>query len=154
MVIQEKCVVSIHYTLTDDSGKQLDTSSERGPLKYLAGSRNIISGLESALNGKTVGDKLKVSVEPKDGYGEFDPEKVQEVPRSAFEGIDTIEPGMQFQGQDANGNVQNIVVMDVSDTNVTIDANHPLAGKVLHFDVSVEDIREATEEEISHGHVH
>lgn len=154
MVIQNNSVVSIHYHLTDDSGNQLDSSAGRGPLKYIQGTKNIIAGLEKALTGKSVGDKFKVSVQPEDGYGVIDHDKIQELPRSAFAGVDEIEPGMQFHGEDSNGNVQNIIVMDVSDDKITIDANHPLAGKVLHFDISVEEIREATAEEISHGHVH
>ena len=154
MVIQNNNVVSIHYHLTDDSGNQLDSSAERGPLKYIQGTKNIIPGLEKALAGKSVGEKLKVSVQPEDGYGVIDHDKIQELPLSSFAGVDKIEPGMQFHGEDSNGNVQNIIVMDVTDDKVTIDANHPLAGKVLHFDVTVEEIREATAEEISHGHVH
>ncbi len=154
MVIQDNSVVSIHYTLTDDAGNQLDSSTDRGPLKYIQGGKNVISGLENALTGKSAGEKLKVSVQPEDGYGVIDHDKIQELPLSAFEGIDKVEPGMQFQGQDPKGNVQNIIVMDVTDKKVTVDANHPLAGKVLHFDVSIEEIREATTEEISHGHVH
>ncbi len=154
MTIQNHNVVSIHYTLTDDSGNQLDSSSERGPLTYLHGTGNIITGLEKALLGKSAGDSLKVSVQPEDGYGTIDPDKIQELPHSVFQGIEKVEPGMQFQGQDNKGNVQNIIVMEVDGDKVTVDANHPLAGKVLHFDVKVESVREATQEEIEHGHVH
>jgi FKBP-type peptidyl-prolyl cis-trans isomerase SlyD len=148
-------VVTIHYTLTNNEGEELDSSRVEGrePLTYLEGAQNIIGGLESALNDKTAGDKAKVSVEPAEGYGEVNEELVQPVPRTAFEGVDTIEPGMQFQAQTPGG-PQVVRVVEVSDETVTIDANHPLAGQTLHFDVEVVEAREATEEEQEHGHVH
>ena len=153
ILIGEKCVVSIHYTLTDDSGEVLDSSRDSDPLVYLHGASNIIPGLENELTGKTSGATLKVTVTPEDGYGEHSPEAVQSVPRSAFEGVDDIQPGMQFQTEGPHG-VQVIVVTDVNDDEVTVDANHPLAGKTLHFDVSIEDVRDATPEELAHGHAH
>ncbi|MFQ6605162.1 MAG: peptidylprolyl isomerase [Fidelibacterota bacterium] len=154
MNIQDNSVVTIHYTLTDDQGTQLDSSENHGPLNYLHGAHNIIPGLENALTGKKVGDSLEVEVSPKDGYGLVDPAKIQDIPLSAFDGVETVKPGMQFQAQDSSGNVQNITVNDVKDDIVTVDANHPLAGKVLHFAVTIENIRHATPEEISHGHIH
>jgi FKBP-type peptidyl-prolyl cis-trans isomerase SlyD len=148
-------VVTIHYTLTNNAGEELDSSRGEGrePLTYLEGAQNIIGGLESALNGKNPGDQAKVSVEPADGYGEVNEELVQPVPRSAFEGVESIEPGMQFQAQTPGG-PQVVRVVEVNDETVTIDANHPLAGETLHFDVEVIDAREATEEEQEHGHAH
>ncbi|WP_404362517.1 peptidylprolyl isomerase [Marinobacter sp.] len=148
-------VVTIHYTLTNDQGEQLDTSREEGrePLTYLEGAQNIIGGLENALVEKGPGDELKVSIEPAEGYGEVNEELVQPVPLTAFEGVETIEPGMQFQAQTPGG-PQVVRVVEVGDETVTIDANHPLAGETLHFDVEVVDAREATEEEAEHGHVH
>ncbi len=148
-------VVTIHYTLTNDQGEELDSSRVEGrePLSYLEGAQNIIGGLESALSGKGSGDQLKVSVNPADGYGEKNDELIQPVPRSAFEGVDTIEPGMQFQAQTPGG-PQIVRVVEVSDETVTIDANHPLAGETLHFDVEVIETRPATDEEQEHGHVH
>ena len=148
-------VVTIHYTLTNDQGEKLDSSREEGrePLTYLEGAQNIIGGLENALVEKVPGDALKVSIEPAEGYGEVNEELVQPVPRSAFEGVDTIEPGMQFQAQTPGG-PQVVRVVEVDDETVTIDANHPLAGQTLHFDVEVVDAREASEEETEHGHVH
>lgn len=146
-------VVTIHYTLTNDQGEVLDSSRDREPLTYLEGSQNIIGGLESALNEKGQGDQAKVSVEPSEGYGEVNEELVQPVPRSAFEGVEKIEPGMQFQAQTPGG-PQIVRVVSVEDDNVVIDANHPLAGQTLHFDVEVVDTREPTEEEVEHGHVH
>lgn len=146
-------VVSIHYTLTNDQGEVLDSSRDREPLTYLEGSQNIIGGLESALNEKQQGDQAKVSVEPADGYGEINEELVQPVPLSAFEGVEKIEPGMQFQAQTPGG-PQIVRVVKVEEENVVIDANHPLAGQTLHFDVEVVETREATQEEKEHGHAH
>ncbi|MFQ5626477.1 MAG: peptidylprolyl isomerase [Methyloligellaceae bacterium] len=154
MNIADKCVVSFHYTLTNGDGEQLDSSSGKDPLKYLHGASNIVPGLEQALNGKKAGDALKVSVQPKDGYGEVNPEMVQIVPRSAFDGVDEIRPGMQFQAEGAQGQVQLITVEEVTDEGIKVNGNHPLAGQVLHFDVTIEDVREASEEELSHGHAH
>ena len=154
MNIADKCVVSFHYTLTNDDGEQLDASTGRDPLKYLHGASNIVSGLEQALNGKKAGDALKVSVQPKDGYGEVNPEMIQTVPRSAFEGVDEIRPGMQFQAEGGQGQVQLITVEDVTDEGIKVNGNHPLSGQVLHFDVTIEDVREASEEELTHGHAH
>jgi|SRR5690554_1035647 len=148
-------VVTIHYTLTNNAGEELDSSRVEGgePLAYLEGAHNIIGGLESALSDKDTGYQAKVSVEPADAYGEINQELVQPVPRSAFEGVENIEPGMQFQAQTPGG-PQIVRVVEVNDDTVTIDANHPLAGETLHFDVEVIETREATKEEQEHGHVH
>lgn len=148
-------VVTIHYTLTNDEGEQLDSSRVEGrePLSYLEGAQNIIGGLETALNEKGAGDQVKVSVNPEEGYGEKNDELVQPVPVSAFEGVESIEPGMQFQAQTPGG-PQIVRVVEVNDETVTIDANHPLAGETLHFDVEVVEAREATDEEQEHGHAH
>jgi len=153
ILIGNNCVVSIHYTLKDDSGAVLDSSKEGDPLKYLHGANNIIPGLENELTGKTAGASMQVTVAPEDAYGPHSAEAIQTVPRSAFEGVEDIQPGMQFQTDGPQG-VQIIVVTDVGDEEITIDANHPLAGKTLHFDVSIEEVRDATPEEIAHGHVH
>jgi len=152
--IENNCVVSIHYTLTDEDGAVIDSSADREPLIYLAGAGNIIPGLESELEGCVVGDKKQVTVQPADGYGEYEAELVQTLPHEAFGGIDNIEVGMEFQAQSESGGEQYVVVKDVSDDGITIDGNHELAGKVLNFDVAVEDVRVATAEEIDHGHVH
>jgi len=148
-------VVTIHYTLTNDQGEELDSSRVEGrePLSYVEGAQNIIGGLENALNEKNAGDQAKVTVSPAEGYGEKNEELVQPVPLSAFEGVDKIEPGMQFQAQTPGG-PQVVRVVEVGDETVTIDANHPLAGETLHFDVEVVEAREATEEEQEHGHAH
>lgn len=154
MTINEEQVVSIHYTLTDDSGETLDTSADRDPLQYVHGAQNIIPGLESALEGKAVGDNFEVTLQPSEAYGEFDEELVQQVPLAAFEGVDQIEPGMQFEARSPEGATQVVIVQEVTDDGVVVNGNHPLAGQVLHFDVTVEEVRDATEEEVEHGHVH
>ncbi|MEY2862874.1 MAG: hypothetical protein RLY58_581 [Pseudomonadota bacterium] len=145
-------VVSFHYTLTDEQGTVID-KSEGQPLVYLHGAGNIIPGLENALVGKVVGDKLTVTVQPAEGYGEYQPEMVQEVPRNLFQGVDNIEVGMQFQAQ-ADDGMQVVTVKDVTDEVVIVDGNHPLAGQTLNFDVEIVEIRDASAEELAHGHVH
>lgn len=154
MTIEDKQVVSIHYTLTDDEGETLDTSSGRDPLTYLHGAQNIIPGLEEALTGKEVGDQVQVTIQPEDAYGKVDAGLVQTVPHEAFEGVDDVKPGMQFEARSPEGAAQIVMVKEVGDEGVVIDGNHPLAGQVLHFDVKIEDVREATDEEVEHGHVH
>ncbi|NOZ11771.1 MAG: peptidylprolyl isomerase [Gammaproteobacteria bacterium] len=154
MQISKGKIVSIHYTLTDKDGTEIDSSTEGDGLVYLHGTQNIIPGLESALVGKVSGDELKVSIEPKDGYGERDDALVEQVPRDRFPDTNSIELGMQFQTETADGHAVVVTVMQVDDEQVTVDANHPLAGVQLNFDVKVLEVREATEEEISHGHVH
>lgn len=154
LLIGNDRVVSIHYTLTNSSGEVLDSSAGAEPLVYLHGAGNIIPGLENALNGRKSGDSLQVTVQPADGYGEQIDEMRQKVPVAMFEGVDELDVGMVFQTQTPDGQMQLVTVTAIEGGEVTVDGNHPLAGQVLHFDVSVEDVREATEEEIDHGHVH
>ena len=154
MKIENNRVVALHYTLKNDDGVELDSSAGKDPLQYLHGGEGIIPGLEQELSGKEVGDKFVVTIKPEDAYGDARPDLVNEVPRAQFSEDQEIKPGMQFQAQGPNGETQIVTVTAVSDDTITIDANHPLAGQVLHFDVSVEEIREATEEEIAHGHPH
>ncbi len=154
MNIQNDCVVAIHYKLTDDDGVVLDSSEGQEPLTYLHGTQAIITGLEKALTGRKEGDSFQVTVQPEEGYGEINPEMIQAVPRTAFSGIENLAPGISLQADDGNGNVYHVVVKEVNDDVVIIDVNHPLAGKVLHFDVTVESVRKATPEELAHGHVH
>ena len=150
--IAKNSAVSFNYTLKDAEGNVID-QSQGEPLAYLHGHNNIIPGLESQLEGKKAGDKLTAVVEPADAYGEYQEQAVQEIPRENFQGVDDIQPGMQFQSQ-AEGQMMLVTVKDVKDDVVVVDANHPLAGKQLTFDVEVVDVRDATEEELSHGHVH
>ncbi|MGQ9425926.1 FKBP-type peptidyl-prolyl cis-trans isomerase [Gilvimarinus sp. F26214L] len=152
--ISDNSVVNIHYELTDDEGNVLDSSKGSEPLAYLHGAGNIIPGLEKALAGKTSEDSFKVRIEPGEGYGEVMPELIQTLPRSVFQGVDSVEVGMNFEAQAPDGQVQRVRVKDVDGDEVTIDANHPLAGVALNFDIDVVEVRDATEEEIAHGHVH
>ncbi len=154
MKIESACVVSIQFKLTGDDGTVLDASQNDEPLVYLHGSDNLIPGLENALTGKSKGDRLQVTIEPKDGYGNNDPDLVQTIARDAFGEIEDIQPGMQFQAQNSEGQDQIITVQSIDGDNVVIDGNHPLAGQQLNFDVTVESVRKATDEEISHGHAH
>lgn len=150
MEISDNCVASIHYTLINDEGETVDSSRERGPLSYLHGAGNIVPGLEAALAGKKEGDQFKAEIPPSEAYGEHNPEMVQQVPKSAFQGAPEIQPGMQFQAEGPQG-ASLITVREVGDDTVTVDANHPMAGKTLHFDVEVTDVREATSDERNNG---
>ena len=153
MQIANNRVVSINYTLKNDAGSVIDSSEGGEPLVYLHGAQNIIPGLERALEGKCADDTITVSIEPADAYGEYNSALTQAVPRSMFDGVDTIEVGMEFQAETEHG-IQVIRVAAVDGDDITIDGNHPLAGERLHFDVAVVDVREASEEELAHGHVH
>ncbi|MEM1246443.1 MAG: peptidylprolyl isomerase [Acidobacteriota bacterium] len=150
MKIADHCVVSILYVLTNAEGEQLDASSGE-PLHYLHGHKNIVPGLEEALTGRDVGDEFEVAIPPEQAYGLRSEELVQDVPRAAFQGVETIEPGMQFQAQTPQG-AQLITVQSVDGDTIKIDGNHPLAGVALHFKVQVVDVREATAEEKAQGH--
>ena len=154
MLIAQDKVVLIHYTLKNDSGEVLDSSSGGDPLAYIHGQGNLIAGLEKALEGRQSGDKLNVSVEPSEGYGERDDSLVQQVPRRAFGGAPNVQPGMQFHAQTSQGHTRVVTVTRIQGDMVTVDGNHPLAGENLHFDVEVTEVRDATEEELEHGHVH
>jgi FKBP-type peptidyl-prolyl cis-trans isomerase SlyD len=153
MQIAQDSVVSIHYTLTSDSGEVIDSSSGADPLTYLQGHGNLIPGLERELEGKQSGEKLSVRVAPADGYGEMDDTLVQDVPRAAFAGAPEIQVGMQFQAQSNHG-PRTVTVTKVETDVITVDGNHPLAGKHLNFAVEIIDVRAASEEELAHGHVH
>lgn len=153
MKIEKNKVVSIEYTLRDDSGAVLDSSEGNDPLAYLHGNGNLIPGLESQLDGKSENESLKVSVAPADGYGEFDDAQIVNVPKSQFTGVDDLAVGMQFTASGPEG--QKIVtVKSIENDTVTVDGNHALAGKTLNFDVKIVGVRDATPEELSHGHVH
>ncbi|MFA5834173.1 MAG: peptidylprolyl isomerase [Bacteroidota bacterium] len=153
MKIAKDKVVSIEYTLRDDNGNVLDSSDGREPLAYLHGNGNLIPGLESQLEGKIANDILKVSVAPADGYGEFDQSQIVTVPRNQFTGIHDLAIGMQFTSSGPDGE-RVVTVTKIEKENVTVNGNHPLAGQTLNFDVKIVGVREATAEELSHGHVH
>jgi len=153
MQIAENAVVAIDYTLRDTDGEVIDASPEGQPLQYLHGAGNIIPGLEKALEGKTAGEYVDVNIPPEEAYGERDDRLQQDVPLSMFEGVDNVEAGMRFQAQTQSG-TQVVTVAAVSGDSITVDANHPLAGQTLNFKVKVSEVREASSEEIEHGHVH
>jgi FKBP-type peptidyl-prolyl cis-trans isomerase SlyD len=149
MQITKNKVASIHYTLRDNDGTIIDSSEGRDPLHYLHGSGNLIIGMEEGLEGKSKGEKLNLKITPEKGYGEKDENLVQKVPRTAFGGQE-IKEGMRFSTN--QGGV--VTVTHVGLDSITVDGNHPLAGVELNFDVEIMDVRNATNEEISHGHVH
>ena len=146
-------VVTLNYTLKNDAGELLDRSERGAPLLYLHGTGGIIPGLEAALTGKVAGDKLSVAVPAKDAYGERDPKLVQSVPRRTFPGTAALKIGMRFQAETGQGR-RAVTVVRVQGDMVTIDGNHPLAGENLNFEVEIEAVREASAEELTHGHVH
>ena len=153
MQISENSVVNIHYTLTNDAGDVLDTSDGREALMYLHGHHQIIPGLEAALLGKQAGDALNVTIAPEDAYGPRVDEALQQVPREVFGNIPDLTVGMQLHGESPEGPMA-VVVTAIADDFVTVDANHPLAGQTLHFAVKIESVRQATVEELDHGHAH
>lgn len=154
MQIADKKAVLIHYTLRNSEGEILDSSEGTDPLAYLHGARNIVPGLEKELTGKTNGDKLSVVVEPSEGYGEHNPQGVQQVERSQFPPDAPMEEGMQFMAENPDGSTMPFWITAVDGDTITIDMNHPLAGQQLHFDIEVVEVRDATDEEVQHGHVH
>lgn len=153
MQISKNTVVEMEYTLRDADGEVIDTSSGRGPLAYLHGFKNIIPGLEKELEGKKLGDELRVKVFPAEGYGVRDENLISEVSKDELSSIPDLEVGMQLQAQSSQG-TRVLTVIQIEGETVTLDANHPLAGMELHFEVKVTAVRTATQEELSHGHVH
>ncbi len=154
MQVAHDKVVLIHYTLTNDAGEVLDSSDGGDPLAYLHGQGNIVAGLEKALDGRQAGEKLQVRVEPSEGYGLRDAALVKRVPRRSFGSAGNIKPGMQFQAQLEHGQTRVVTVTAVKGDMVTIDGNHPLAGEILNFAIEITEVRDATAEELAHGHVH
>ena len=150
MQIGKNNVVIIHYTLKDDSGNLMESSQGGEPMAYLHGASNIIPGLEAALEGKSVGDDISVRIAPEEAYGERDDSKTQAVPREMF-GDQEVNVGAQFHAQSPDGAHITVTVVDVADNEITVDANHPLAGMHLNFDVTVVEVRDATDEELEHG---
>ena len=153
MQIGDQKIVTLHYTLTDNEGRVIDKSDD-GSFAYLHGARNIIPGLENALAGRSAGEQVNVSVAPEEGYGARDDSMLQQVPKNMFEDGSQIAVGSQFHAQGPNGEMLIVTVMEIHDEHVVVDGNHPLAGVELNFDVTVVDVRDASSEEIEHGHVH
>jgi FKBP-type peptidyl-prolyl cis-trans isomerase SlyD len=153
MQVQKNKVVAIDYKLTDSKGAMIDSSTNHGPLLYIQGIGNLIPGLEKELEGKKTGDNVKVTIAPKDGYGERNDSLCQVVPRAQFESTEGLEIGMQFEVETEQGELV-VSVTKIEGDEVTVDGNHPLAGVELHFDVTIKEIRDASAEELAHGHVH
>lgn len=153
MKVDNDKVVAFSYTVSNEKGDVLDSSQGREPLSYIHGKGNIIPGLENSLTGKNEGDSFKISIPPAEAYGEKDEKKVMVLERNQFEGVDELEVGMQFRAQNS-GAQQLVTVTKIDDDKVTVDANHPLAGMTLNFDITVVSVRSATQEELSHGHIH
>lgn len=152
MNIANNTVVTIHFTVRSSDGTQIDTSRNSEPMVFLQGSHFMIQGLENELEGKTAGDKFVIDIPPNLAYGERHEELVQAVPKSMFEDME-INPGMTFRATTDDGE-QSVMIIDVSEDEVIVDGNHPLSGLTLNFDVEVLEVKEATEEEIAHGHPH
>lgn len=154
MIVEDKKVVGIHYTLTSVEGEELDASAENEPLEYIHGTGNLIPGLEEVLLGKEVGDSLSVSIPPVKGYGLYDDGLIMNIPKDRFDTKEEFTVGMEFMGQTEDGENHVFRVLTVKKDSVKVDGNHPLAGQTLNFEVKIASIRDATEEELSHGHVH
>ncbi len=154
MQIVKDTVVTLDFTLKDDSGSILDTTEGDQPLVYIHGSNNLIPGLERELEGKSSGDSFEITIPPTEGYGERDEKKVISVSKDMFPSDQPVSAGTSYESEDNEGNPITIKVVEVNDKEVKVDANHPLAGVNLHFAVAVKDIRDATSDELAHGHVH
>jgi len=152
MIIKGSCVVTLHYSLTGDDGQQLDASHKNEPLIYLHGTNSLLPGLEKELEGRSAGDDFSVAVQPEEGYGVSDPEQIHKVPLEAFSEVNNLETGMQFELESEEGHGEQFTVIAIEEDEVTVDANHPLAGKVLNFKVQIETVRAATEAEIDVGY--
>ncbi|RXJ73586.1 peptidylprolyl isomerase [Veronia nyctiphanis] len=152
-MIEKDKVVIIEYTVKDLNGVLINATESDEPLAFIFGAGHVIPGLEKCLDGKDSGEEFEVKLEAEEAYGPRNDSLVQEVERAAFQGVDNIEPGMIFTASGPKGEIQ-VTVVSADDEKVRVDGNHPLAGKGLHFVGKVLEVRDATEEELSHGHVH
>ncbi len=153
MQVGKNKVVAIDYKLTDSQGQLIDSSEQHGALYYIQGNGDLLPALEAQLEGKKAGDNVKTKIAAKDGYGERNDSLCQEVPRAQFENAANLQVGMQFEVETEHGDIV-VAVTKIEGDNVTVDGNHPLAGMELNFDVTVKEVREASAEELAHGHVH
>ncbi|MBT8051825.1 MAG: peptidylprolyl isomerase [Gammaproteobacteria bacterium] len=153
MTIEDRKVVTFHYSLRNSDGVEIESSRKGDPVTYLHGYRNIVPGLEKAMAGRDIGDAFEVTVEPVEAYGERNPNNVQRIPAKHFPNARKLKAGQFVELQTKAGPIQAVIVK-VGRFNVDVDANHPLAGQALTFDVEIKDLRDATQEEIDHGHVH
>lgn len=155
MTVTDDIVVTLDYLLKLDNGEEIDRSDSQDPLQFLQGRGQIIPGLESALYGMQVGEEKQVTVRPAEAYGEYDPEEFDTVPRDIFPADMQLTEGQQLQLRDADsGQIYEATVSELSDQNVVLNFNHPLAGETLIFQIKIADLRKATNEELAHGHVH
>ncbi|NMP29974.1 peptidylprolyl isomerase [Thalassotalea sp. M1531] len=153
MKISNNSVIKLHYAVSDSEGTLIDSSYDNQPLAVIHGTGFLIPGLEKALEGKEAGEKFEVDVKAEDAYGERFDGYVQTVPKAVMQGIEDLEVGTQLRASTDEGE-QTVIVIDVTEDEITVDGNHPLAGIDLSFDVEILEVREATEEELAHGHVH
>jgi FKBP-type peptidyl-prolyl cis-trans isomerase SlyD len=153
MQVEKNRVVEIDYTLRNDGGDVLDTSQGKAPLSYIQGIGALIPGVENALEGKSSGQRVEITVPPETGYGVRDDSLVLTIQRERFEGIEDLKEGLRFH-MDTQAGPTVFTVLKVEDNDVLVDGNHPLAGMTLSFDITVQSVREATPEELEHGHVH
>lgn len=151
MKITENTAVTLHLAVTSEDGVQIDTSFDKEPMQIIQGSHYLIEGLELAIEGKEAGDKLNITIPPEKAYGERADALMQAVPKSMFADVE-VAPGMQFRAQTDDGE-QSVMILEVTEDEVVVDGNHPLAGLTLNFEVEIVAVRTATEEEIEHGHV-
>ena len=154
MTIENEKVVTVHYHLTNAAGQVIESSRGRDPLTYLHGAGTLLASVERALTGLDVGATTTVELAPAEAYGEYDATKMDTLPRSAFARVPNLAVGMRLEGQDVNGRTFTVRVLELREDTVVIDANHPLAGETLTFAIEVLAIREATADELTHGHVH
>jgi len=154
MKIDEFKAVILNYVVKDETGTVIDSSEADGPISYIHGTEDLIPGLESALQGREQGDKLAVNVPQAEAYGPRDEQLVESVPLANFEGVSDIKAGMSFQTEMDDGSPMVVRVVSVDQTHCVVDGNHPLAGKDLNFEVEVTMVREASSDELEHGHVH
>ena len=153
MKIAENTVADIHYAVSDSEGTLIDSSYDHNPLSVIHGTGYLIPGLESALTDHVAGDKFDVEVDADNAYGQRDDNFVQTVPKEMFENIEDINIGTQLRATTDDGE-QTVIVVDVNDDSITVDGNHPLSGIDLKFEVEIMEVRDATEDELAHGHVH
>ena len=151
--IKKHSVVTLDYELKDESGELLDSSKTSGPMIYIQGSEDILQAIEDAVEGLAIGSSASAKIKPELAYGEYDEKKLATAPKSAFDDFDEIFPGMQIQEDTAEGPLL-VTIKDIINDEVLVDANHPLAGQTLFFELAVKDVREASKEELDHGHVH
>ncbi len=153
MKIEKHSVVGIEYTLKDNAGVIVDSNAGGDPLLFIQGMGTLVPGLEIALEGRGLGESFDVEVKAVDGYGEYDPERKRGIPRASVPQLADAKPGMMLQASGPEG-VSVVTVAEVTDTEIIIDGNHPMAGKDLYFSIRIAEIRKATDEELAHGHVH